>query len=317
MGPCAADDDRALSSFEWVCCPVCGVDDARRVHAIQYAGDGVLRLLDIQDEAPHVDLLECAHCGHRYANPQIKAEMMDRYYSQINSEYYAEERGVEDALATEHARVREMVERAIPSGRILEVGCGYGHLLAQFEADRWQRRGIEPSPHAAGYAREHLGLDVVEAFPDRTICPPESADVVLMFDVIEHLKNPVELLGLLHDALSPNGMLVIGTGNADSLNARLSRKRWGYFGSWEHISFFTPASITTLLEQVGFERVDITKAPYAGSSAENVRNVGSNVVTHSKNMVKLALNRFGNGSDYRLGHYHLAFDHMLIVCRNG
>jgi SAM-dependent methyltransferase len=85
--------------------------------------------------------------------------------------------------------------------------------------------------------------------------PNASFDVVTLFEVLEHLKDPLSLMQECHRVLSQGGLLVIRTGNTDSWSARFMKNRWEYFSITEHgghISFFNPVSMGKLAQRSGF-----------------------------------------------------------------
>ena len=83
----------------------------------------------------------------------------------------------------------------------------------------------------------------------------ESFDVITLFEVLEHLKDPLSLFKECHRILCSDGLLVIRTGNTDSWTFQYMKDRWKYFSIREHgghISFFNPVSIRKLAERSGF-----------------------------------------------------------------
>jgi len=85
--------------------------------------------------------------------------------------------------------------------------------------------------------------------------PSHHFDVITLFEVIEHLKDPCPLISHCHSLLKPNGLMVIGTGNACSWTARIQGKRWEYFSidnHGGHISFYNPKSMQALAEKTQF-----------------------------------------------------------------
>jgi SAM-dependent methyltransferase len=80
-------------------------------------------------------------------------------------------------------------------------------------------------------------------------------DAVTLFEVIEHLQQPLELLHDVHRILRPGGILLIGTGNAASWSMAALGERWEYLNITKHgghVSFFTPNSIALLAKRSGF-----------------------------------------------------------------
>jgi SAM-dependent methyltransferase len=78
-------------------------------------------------------------------------------------------------------------------------------------------------------------------------------DVIVMRQLIEHLRDPRAALTGLHKKLSPNGLLVIDTPNRGGLDYRLFRKRWwGGYHIPRHFHLFTQQSLVKLLEETGY-----------------------------------------------------------------
>jgi SAM-dependent methyltransferase len=139
---------------------------------------------------------------------------------------------------------------ALPPGKILDVGCGLGHLLSGVDP-RWERHGIEISGYAAEKAREHGKIfhgDLRSAaYPDR------SFDVVTLYHVIEHMEDPERELREIKRVMKPGGFLVVGTPNFDSAAARRFGDKFRLLHDWTHISLFGAESLRRLLEDNGFD----------------------------------------------------------------
>jgi SAM-dependent methyltransferase len=92
--------------------------------------------------------------------------------------------------------------------KICELGCGTGGNLAVV-AERHDVVGVECSPQALEYARRRLGNRVIRGrLPDDVDLPPESFDVVLLTDVLEHIEDDVASAATALKLLRPGGVLV-------------------------------------------------------------------------------------------------------------
>ena len=137
----------------------------------------------------------------------------------------------------------------MPPGRILDVGCGLGHLLSGVNPE-WERHGVEISEYAAERAATHGTIVTGDL---QSACYPDAwFDVVTLYHVIEHMEDPVAELREIRRVLRPGGWLVVGTPNFDSACARRYGDRFRMLHDKTHISLFSAESLRRLLEDHGF-----------------------------------------------------------------
>lgn len=141
---------------------------------------------------------------------------------------------------------------------VLDIGCGYGNHL-QLAADQgWKCFGIEPSEHARAIIKARHGdrITVVERAEDLL---PKRFDLVLMFEVIEHLADPYKLLFTLfgRDAIGPETLIVISTPNARSFDAIGNPAGWAYRHPPSHLVFYSAKSLHQLLTRLLFKDIRI------------------------------------------------------------
>jgi len=129
---------------------------------------------------------------------------------------------------------------AQPAGRILDVGCGLGHLLSGVSAE-WERHGVEISEYAAERAAAHGAI--VNGDLQSACYPDHWFDVVTLYHVIEHMEDPVAELREIRRVLKPGGWLIAGTPNFDSACARRYGDRFRMLHDKTHISLFSAESL--------------------------------------------------------------------------
>jgi 2-polyprenyl-3-methyl-5-hydroxy-6-metoxy-1,4-benzoquinol methylase len=139
-------------------------------------------------------------------------------------------------------------------GRLLDIGCSLGYFVEAALRRGWEAEGIEISPYAAREAR-NIGLDVSAGELQDAAFPGESFDCVTMWDVLEHVTDPVEHMLEVRRVLARDGVVVIGTPDLGHLMPRLKRDRWRHLKPGEHIFYFRRSSIGALLHQSGFRVV--------------------------------------------------------------
>lgn len=140
---------------------------------------------------------------------------------------------------------------------LLDVGCGWGRALSVFRDHGFECAGFDPAPEAVAYAVRQ-GLDVRAAGMDRMdVFAGRRFDVVTMLNVLEHLADPVAVVGELRDrVLSPGGMLVIEVPNEFSALQVAARVQHGLAEWWvappAHLNYFNPTTLARLVEGEGY-----------------------------------------------------------------
>ena len=205
------------------------------------------------------DIVRCLSCGHMQLDPMPSSAMLASAYADAASDDYIDEEVGQRATA--RAAV-ECIEVYAGPGRLLDLGCWVGFLMAEARARGWEPLGVEPSAFAADYARERLGLEVINEGIFEAALPPGAFSAVVLGDVIEHLPDPRAALERIRSLLAPGGVVWLALPDAGSRVARVLGRRW-----WSviptHVQYYTRGSITTLLGRAGFEVLEVSTAPKA------------------------------------------------------
>jgi 2-polyprenyl-3-methyl-5-hydroxy-6-metoxy-1,4-benzoquinol methylase len=141
-------------------------------------------------------------------------------------------------------------------GRVLEVGCGRGALLATMQSHGWRAEGIDVDPVVVAAARRS-GLQVRAGTLHEHKFADASFDAVVMSHLIEHVDHPLELLTEARRVLKPGRRLVVATPNAASLGHRILRAGWPFLDPPRHLQVFTPRALKQLVLAAGFEDVRV------------------------------------------------------------
>lgn len=145
---------------------------------------------------------------------------------------------------------------ALPGGRVLEVGCGAGDSLLALRALGWQVEGLELDPAAVRVARGR-GLSVKEGDLAAQDYADRSFDALAMVHVLEHLPDPIAVLGEARRILRKGGRLVVITPNAESLAHRRFGRAWRGLEPPRHVQVFSRASLVRVVEAAGFGQVRV------------------------------------------------------------
>jgi len=207
--------------------------------------------------------LRCPYCSNPIEWAKRKNELDTETWLRVFRE--AEDLGVvglnltggEPVLRREFARSVDFIRHYRTDGRLLELGCAYGFFLME-AARHFDVAGIELAEEAAEHCRR-AGLNVVQGAADEAnLAKVGHVDVIVLFDVIEHLPDPRRTLALCHQHLNPGGVIVITTGDFGSAIARLAGVKWRLMTPPQHLWFFTQESFRRLASALGLavEHVD-------------------------------------------------------------
>lgn len=157
---------------------------------------------------------------------------------------------------TARRRVQRLGQTGMP-GRLLDVGCAAGFFMDEARKAGWRVEGIDVSPDMSAWGREHLGLDIASGLFQQADYPPSSLDAVTMWDYIEHSIDPALDFAKAAEVLRPGGTMMLSTGDAASLVARISGRRWHLLTPRHHNFFFNVATLRRYLEGNGFQVITV------------------------------------------------------------
>lgn len=167
-------------------------------------------------------MLGCGECGTLQQPALLQQPDLAELYREMRDDAYLEEEGGRRRTAR---RLLDLVGKHVPSGRLLDVGCGHGLLLDEAREYGYETIGLELSATAAAFARDVLAADVREQSVEE-LDDSERFDVITLVDVLEHLSDPVATIERCRELLAPDGLLCIVTPDPSSLTARLAGRRW-------------------------------------------------------------------------------------------
>ncbi len=226
-------------------CPICQSHRFKSLFAVQNA-----------------DLVECSACSLVYVPtpaPEVTSVYKASYFhgdTDVHG-YGNYENEFQSHYETFQYRLRATEEKLGGRGRVLDVGCALGHF-GKVALDRgWDVFITDISEFAVQKSAVKFGLKGFVSSPDKLPVRDGSFDCVTLFDVVEHVSHPVELLQNMHSALQKNGVLHLTTPDQSSWTARLLGKHWYHFKPDEHLIYFTPKTIANALDRAGFEVLEI------------------------------------------------------------
>lgn len=228
-------------------CPVCGGGGPKAA---------VLAVDHVLPEHPRVTLLRCPACGAAFLQDLTIPDYEHGMAGMLD--YYVEQGAGIDFMVAPLLRLPAETVR-----RCLDVGCSFGFALDfSRHAFGWEVLGVDPSPLAAAGA-EALGLPVRRSYFSADLdLGPDSFDLVLCSEILEHLAEPHSLLAAIRGRLSPEGLLVLSTPNLAIVRRETEEGALGRaLSPGLHLVLYDRGALSLALAKAGFSDFHIEETP--------------------------------------------------------
>lgn len=206
---------------------------------------------------------ECKTCGLLTVHPRLSREESANYYP---DDYISYPQAIEDEPSWFRRldrgygirkRCQPILKRVRTPGKILDIGCATGVFLNGMRRYGWDCYGVEPSAHAAEYARNRFGLNITNGYLDDIEFPEGYFDVITLWDVVEHLPDPLQSLKKIRYLLKPGGWLVLSLPNTLAWERYWFKEYWAGWDIPRHYNMFSPQTIGLLLKKCDFKTMEI------------------------------------------------------------
>jgi len=214
-------------------CPFCSSSEIMRKGNLNYKGKAEFstHVIDLK-YVP--EIWKCKNCRSSFTQNAIKPADAEKFYaSGEGSKRWSPKSFIDDKTQN----VRDCLDKYLlnKNARLLDVGCNTGEFLDYAAKSGIKTYGLELCEQSCeivngkGHKAFRTGEEIKETF-----------DLITGFDVFEHLYDPNGFLSFIHGLLNKDGILILITGNPDSLPARISKGNWWYFNYPEHVIYPSP-----------------------------------------------------------------------------
>ncbi len=272
-------------------CILCGKNKA----------DTVKRLRDMHMyiDRSTFTLVRCRQCGLMYLNPQPTIEELARYYPPHYSAYcnevsvfgqnyfYNVLRHIKRFFTSHRSiKVFTKLHNDNSSKTVLDFGCGNGTYLLGLRHNHpsWKLYGsdIQINETVKNALEKNTIVTIIGPthLPWKQL-PTKSFDRITLFQVLEHVNNPREVLENLRPLLKKDGELHIEVPNIATLKFKIFGRYFSNLDAPRHLYHFSPNTLQRLCEQCGFR---ITKLEVSGTTKSTVRSLYNLFHIHNRQL---------------------------------
>lgn len=201
-------------------------------------------------------IVQCSNCGLVFVDPQPEEEEISQFYNEHQKFYMSRypkkiKSKLRDAKR-EINRIKKIIKHKNEIS-LLDIGCSCGFLLKVAQDNDWDASGIDICEWEIEYARKEFGVNAeVRNFPGSDL-PERKFDVITMFDLIEHLTEPLKGLRECFTLFRDEGILIIGSPDFGHPKAKKEGRNWGHLKPPEHLFYFSITTLKSLAEKAGFK----------------------------------------------------------------
>jgi len=211
---------------------------------------------------------ECKNCFSLYQNPRPTLSAFEAFYRNSESSNYWAEVFFPATLETRRdqifkPRVQRLIsitkEMGVEINKLIDVGAGFGIFL-----EEWQKVNsdteliaIEPSTFMAKECRDK-GFKTEENIVEDVSNYHKYADLVVCFEVLEHVYDPLSFIKHLKKLVRPGGLVFVSTLSIDGFDLQILGEKSSQISPPHHINFLSIEGFKNLFKQAGLDDINVT-----------------------------------------------------------
>ncbi len=161
--------------------------------------------------------------------------------------------------------MRSVLKYQLPPARTLELGCAHGGFVALMRWAGFDATGLEVSPSLVEYAKSTFGIPMLTGTIEKQDLEPGSLDIILHFDVLEHLPDPRGTMRRCMELLKPDGLMIFQTpcfpgGQTYEEMVRSKSRFPEMLRAPDHLHLFSRESVRRLFSELGARFLYFEKA---------------------------------------------------------
>ena len=268
-------------------CPYCRTHKLRKFN---------VKAHDVGSKDIDIRIVECKACRFAWQWPtsrstQESVEYFQQNYSDKKNDSYFESTTRREISQIQLRFVNSLMESP---GTILDVGAGDGTFMKVAIDGGWRAVGLDP---AAKQTRDIEGGSQLISGTLEDLNSEHRFDIITLWDVIEHVDDPQNLIRECVPLLRPGGYLIIETGNYQSADRISGGADWWAYQA-DHRWYFSPKILTALMEEIGLTEFTHAKSVFRPWWNGKAGYSGPSKLAHIKSAIRRPGSSLGEWRKY-------------------
>lgn len=280
-------------------CIVCGSTDLAILSSGNFIDEPLHSLIESdpwgESPIPYISdekwiFVKCSNCSMAFHNRILAPEWIERCYKDwITQEAMQEYLALRVANNWHFNAARERVAHVLRLHeltqnirteeplRILDFGCGWGEFLLMCDQFGFKCYGIDFAPDRQKYAH----IPILPGFSELNFALSGARNffhAITLFEVLEHLADPLKILQELNELMMPGGILILETPDCTGVANISNRREYDKIDPLNHINGFTPATLRQIAENAGFQSINRGVAQVTCKLNQVIRTEGKRVI---------------------------------------
>lgn len=215
----------------------------------------------VRDSKSH-NIIKCKNCNHVQLDPIFTLEEYDQFYDKnLQSKNIGLDLNISNIKNRVHydvtRRIKLINSFAPKNCKILEIGPGPGILLKELKLKGFDVCGFEISTEQRKLSKKHTDVKILDVDLRTNIPKIEKFDLICMFQVLEHIDEPIRFLNNVKKLLKNNGTLIIEVPNLNDFVLKSNQKYAEWYWQKAHNQYFTPDSLEKTIKSAGFKKIEL------------------------------------------------------------
>ena len=227
----------------------------------------------------------CKLCQMGYLDPVFKDKYLFDYYTNspdVQANAHEKEKKFYNSI---YSSGLEMIKKKKKFGKLLDLGCSGGFFLDLAKKQKWKTHGIEINKNEYLIASKKNHIVWNKEISKLNI--KEKFDVVTLWDVFEHIKDPHKILKEIKKKLVKNGLIFMQIPSSDSIAAKILREKCNMFDPIEHVNLYNLNSLKKLFSITKFKIIFVKSVIDEVSVIKNFLNYDDPYLGDFKNSKKI------------------------------